>query len=168
MGPSVGPPISKRGRISGRSGDLLGTRPLDKVGRSLLRQICIFFPHLIYSEQINADKCLYKKKKNPPKKKKALNRNDLHVEYLMPPCIVCNFWVEALWVILLISQSVKFLKSSVILNCHLLFNEKAPPGLDISWDCSTQLAECEEYLVKCTASFIFLFPSISKGIISPL
>lgn len=165
MGPSVGPPISKRGRISGRSGDLLGTRPLEKVGRSLLMLIFIF-PHLIYSEQINADKCLYKKKST--KKKKTLNRNDLHVEYLMPPCIVCNFWVEALWVILLISQSVKFLKSSVILNCHLLFNEKASPGLDISWDCSTQLAKCEEYLVTCTASFIFLFPSISKGFISPL
>ncbi|XP_051761057.1 rac GTPase-activating protein 1 isoform X1 [Ctenopharyngodon idella] len=30
MGPSVGPPISKRGRVSGRSGDLLGTRPLEK------------------------------------------------------------------------------------------------------------------------------------------
>ncbi|KAK7153925.1 hypothetical protein R3I94_007323 [Phoxinus phoxinus] len=30
MGPSVGLPISKRGRVSGRSGDLLGTRPLEK------------------------------------------------------------------------------------------------------------------------------------------
>ncbi|XP_067301077.1 rac GTPase-activating protein 1 isoform X2 [Pseudorasbora parva] len=30
MGPSVGPPISKRGRVSGRSGDLLGTRPQEK------------------------------------------------------------------------------------------------------------------------------------------
>ncbi|KTG33112.1 hypothetical protein cypCar_00008948 [Cyprinus carpio] len=30
MGPSVGPPIQKRGRVSGRSGDLLGTRPLEK------------------------------------------------------------------------------------------------------------------------------------------
>lgn len=166
MGPSVGPPISKRGRVSGRSGDLLGTRPLEKVGRSLLRLIFIFL-YLINSEQVNADKCLYKKKKKIHQKK-TLNRNDLHVEYLMPPCIVCNFWVETLWVILLISQSVKFLKSSVILNCHLLFNEKALPGLDISWVCSTQLAKCEEYLVKCPASFIFLFPSISKGIISPL
>ncbi|XDV30707.1 hypothetical protein PO909_033559 [Leuciscus waleckii] len=30
MGPSVGPPVSKRGRVSGRSGDLLGTRPMEK------------------------------------------------------------------------------------------------------------------------------------------
>ncbi|KAL1268050.1 hypothetical protein QQF64_033413 [Cirrhinus molitorella] len=30
MGPSVGPPIQKRGRVSGRSGDLLGARPLEK------------------------------------------------------------------------------------------------------------------------------------------
>ncbi|XP_026127835.1 rac GTPase-activating protein 1 isoform X1 [Carassius auratus] len=30
MGPSVGPPVQKRGRVSGRSGDLLGARPLEK------------------------------------------------------------------------------------------------------------------------------------------
>lgn len=30
MGPNVGPLIQKRGRLSGRSGDLLGTRPLEK------------------------------------------------------------------------------------------------------------------------------------------
>lgn len=83
MGPSVGPPISKRGRVSGRSGDLLGTRPMEKVGRSLLRLIFIFL-HLIYSEQVNADKFQYKKST----KSNTLSRNDLHVEYLMPLCIV--------------------------------------------------------------------------------
>lgn len=30
MGPCVGPPMQKRGRVSGRSGDLLGSRPLEK------------------------------------------------------------------------------------------------------------------------------------------
>lgn len=84
MGPSVGPPISKRGRVSGRSGDLLGTRPMEKVGRSLLRLIFIFL-HLIYYEQVNADKCFSIKKST---KSNTLSRNALHVEYLMPLCIV--------------------------------------------------------------------------------
>lgn len=36
MGPCVGPPMQKRGRLSGRSGDLLGSRPLEKVGRNVM------------------------------------------------------------------------------------------------------------------------------------
>jgi len=86
MGPSVGPPISKRGRVSGRSGDLLGTRPLEKVGKSLLKLIFLFL-HLIYSEQVNSE-CFSIKQST---KSETLSRNDLHVEYLMPLRIVCNF-----------------------------------------------------------------------------
>lgn len=60
MGPSVGPPIQKRGRLSGRSGDLLGARPLEKVGRSLLNLLFIFLISVVLTVSV---------KTNPPKVK---------------------------------------------------------------------------------------------------
>lgn len=43
MGPSVGFPIQKRGRLSGRSGDLLSARPPEKVHESFFFLIHIRF-----------------------------------------------------------------------------------------------------------------------------
>ncbi|KAJ8350251.1 hypothetical protein SKAU_G00253810 [Synaphobranchus kaupii] len=44
MGPCVGPPVLKRGRVSGRSGDLLGERPVEKEIESTIVKACVTTP----------------------------------------------------------------------------------------------------------------------------